>query len=586
MGSTIPKSIREVEEVLLETDILIIGGGNAGCFAAIEAKKINPGLKVTIMEKAHIDRSGCLAGGMDAINTYLKRGRTVEEFVRWSRSQAGGIIREDLTITMAELLNKPIEEWEKWGLPIQYEEDGGEYKSRGKWDITISGSEMKPILAQQAREHGCEVLNRIVATNYIVHRGKVAGAYGFGVRDGKFYAIRAKATIVATGGAAGLYKAYQSDGNDSHHQLWYCPFNVGTGFALGIRQGAEMTTFEMRWCATRTKDFNGPIDTIAVGYKTPMINCKGEKILEKRYAHIGGDAAPRFIRASVPMEEWRAGRGPCFVDTTGMTPDQIQAMKRDYLNERPTFVLFLASRDQDISKEPIEIYGSDPYIVGGHTASGYWIDTKRATTLPGLYACGDVAGGTPNKFVGGCAAEGIIAARFAVEYCGNTLMAAAVDGAQLAAEKERVFAPAFRFSRIGDGVKPREMEERLQRLMDEYAGGVHQFFRMNRESLQYALRHISKLKDQTKYLMSSDLHELMEAHEVIDRLDVAMTLTHHLLFREETRWPGWQTRTDFPEKDDARFDCFVNSRYNPETDKVEMFTRPYNQIISGDRLKP
>lgn len=586
MSRAIPQNIRAVEEIFLETDILIIGGGNAGCFAAIEAKKIDPALKVTIMEKAHIDRSGCLAGGMDAINTYLKRGRTVEEFVRWSRSQAGGMIREDLTVTMAELLNKPIEEWEQWGLPIQYDEDGDEYKSRGKWDITISGSEMKPILAEKTREYGCEILNRIVATNYITHKGKIAGAYGFGVRDGKFYIIRAKATIVATGGAAGLYKTYQNDGNDSHHQLWYCPFNVGTGFAIGIRRGAEMTTFEMRWCATRTKDFNGPIDTISVGYKTPMINCKGEKILEKRYAHIGGDAAPRFIRASVPMEEWRAGRGPCFVDTTGMTTDQVKAMKSDYLNERPTFVLFLASRGQDISKEPIEIYGSDPYIVGGHTASGYWIDTKRATTLPGLYACGDVAGGTPNKFVGGCAAEGIIAARSAVEYCGANVTTAAVGRIQIANEKQRVFAPAFRFSSIGDGVTPREMEERLQRLMDEYAGGVHQFFRMNKESLQYALRHIDSLRDQAKYLISSDLHELMEAHEVIDRLDVARVLIHHLLFREETRWPGWQTRTDFPEKDNIRFDCFINSRYDPKTDEVEMLTRPYNQIISGDRLKP
>jgi len=121
--TVLPKAIDEVQEVYLETDLLIIGAGNAGCFAAIEAKKVNPELKVLLMEKAHIDRSGCLAGGMDAINTYLKKGRTIEEFVRWSRSQAGGIIREDLTISMAELLNKPIEEWEKWGMPIKYDED-------------------------------------------------------------------------------------------------------------------------------------------------------------------------------------------------------------------------------------------------------------------------------------------------------------------------------------------------------------------------------------------------------------------------------------------------------------------------------
>lgn len=584
--TTLPKAIDEVQEVYLETDILIIGAGNAGCFAAIEAKKANPELQVLLMEKAHIDRSGCLAGGMDAINTYLKKGRTIDEFVRWSRSQAGGIIREDLTISMAELLNKPIEEWEKWGMPIKYDEDGEEYKARGKWDITISGSEMKPILAEKTREIGCEILNRVVATNYIIDGERVAGAYGFGVRDGKLYIIKAKATLSATGGAAGIYKPYQNDGHDSHHQLWYCPYNVGTGYAMGIRKGAEMTTFEMRWCATRTKDFNGPIDTISLGYKTPMVNCKGEKILEERYAHLGGDAAPRYIRANVPMEEWRDGRGPCFVDTTVMNEQQVWDMKYDYLNERPTFVLFLASRGQDIQKDPIEIYGSDPYIVGGHTASGYWVDVNRETTLPGLYACGDVAGGTPNKFVGGCAAEGIIAARAAAEYCRTLTNEIKVNKQEIEAEKERVFKPALRKANVGDGVKPGEMEERLQRLMDEYAGGVHQFFRMNRESLEYALRHLKILKDQTKYLVASDLHELMEAHEVIDRIDVAEVLVHHLLYREETRWSGWQTRTDYPEKDDERFDGFVNSRFDPSTGSVNVFMRPYIQTVSGDRLKP
>lgn len=579
------KNLEDIQTECLETDILIIGAGNAGCFAAIEAKRADPACKVTLMEKAHIDRSGCLAGGMDAINTYLKKGRTVEEFVRWSRSQAGGIIREDLTMSMAELLNKPIEEWEKWGMPIKYEEDGEEYKARGKWDITISGSEMKPILAAKTRETGCEVLNRIVATNYIMDGERVAGAFGFGVRDGKLYVIKAKATIIATGGAAGLYKPYQNDGQDSHHQLWYCPYNVGTGYAMGIRSGAEMTTFEMRWCATRTKDFNGPIDTISLGYKTPMINASGEKILEERYAHLGGDAAPRYIRANVPMEEWRDGRGPCFVDTTGMTEAQVQDMKYDYLNERPTFVLFLASRGQDIRRDPIEIYGSDPYIVGGHTASGYWVDEKRGTTLPGLFACGDVAGGTPNKFVGGCAAEGLIAARAAVDYC-RAVEHKTVAASDIAAERERVFGPLLRRSNVGDGVKPGEMEERLQRLMDEYAGGVHQFFRMNRQGLAYALRHLRILKDQVQFLIAADWHELMEAHEIIDRLDVAEVLVHHLLYREETRWPGWQTRTDYPAKDDARFDGFVNSRYDVKTGRVEMFMRPYVQLVSGDRLKP
>lgn len=576
-----PINLEDIEEIHLRTDVLIIGAGNAGCFAAIEAKRLNPELKVTLMEKAHIDRSGCLAGGMDAINTYIKKGRTIDEFVRWSRSQVGGLLREDLTINMAELINQCIEEWEEWGMPIKKDENG-EYLARGKWDIAIQGSEMKVILAEKTKELGAEVLNRVVATNFLLdENGAVRGAMGFGVRDGKFYVIEAKATIIATGGAGGVYKPYTNDGNDCHHQIWYSPFNTGAGYAMGIRAGAEMTTFEMKWASVRTKDFNGPIDTISVGYNTPMINAKGEKILQTHYAAKGGEAAPRYIRANAPMEEWLAGRGPCYVDTRHMTPKQIKELKGDYLNERPTFVLFLAARAQDISQEPIEVYGSDPYIVGGHTASGYWIDPDRSTSLPGLFACGDVAGGVPNKFVGGCAAEGLLSARGALEYIKGVNGEAAISRDQLKAEKERTFC----FLSDQDGILPREMEERLQRLMDEYAGGVHQFFRMNEERLQYALREIKILKDQTKYLVAKDLHELMSAHEVLDRLEVAEVLVKHLLFRRETRWPGWQTRMDYPEVD-PNLDCFVNSQKGKETGEIKVFTRPYVQVVPGDRTKP
>ncbi|HBV97125.1 MAG: adenylylsulfate reductase [Peptococcaceae bacterium BICA1-7] len=579
MGKNYPTTPQEVQEMQIETDILIIGAGNAGCYAAIEAKRQDPSLRVTLMEKAHIDRSGCLAGGMDAINTYIKKGETVDSLVKWSREQAGGLQRDDLYKTMAELLNQSIEEWEEWGLPVKKGENG-EYLARGRWDIAIHGSEMKVILAEKVREYGCEILNRVVATNFIMDGDRVVGAMGFNIREGKFYVIKAKATIVATGGAGGIYKPYTNDGTDSHHQIWYSPFNVGTGYAMGIRAGAEMTTFEMRWCAVRTKDFNGPIDTISVGYNAAMINARGEKILAERYAHLGGDKAPRYIRANAPMEEWLAGRGPCYVDTTHMTPDQIKDLKTDYLNERPSFVLFLASRNQDISRDPIEIYGSDPYIVGGHTASGYWIDVKRGTTVPGLFACGDVAGGTPNKFVGGCAAEGMLSARGAIDYIKSGMVSRInVDESLVEKEKNRVFQPFVRQLNVGDGITPLEMEERLQRLMDEYAGGVHQFYRMNRERLEYALKNIAILKEQAKFLVATDLHELMRCNEVIDMIDVAEVLCHHLLYREETRWPGWQTRMDFPEKNDDKFNCFVNSRKNLETGNIEMFTRPMEKLV-------
>ncbi|MEG2172983.1 MAG: adenylyl-sulfate reductase subunit alpha [Desulfovibrionaceae bacterium] len=573
-----PTSVNDVEEVVVEADLLIIGGGNAGCFVAVEAARGNPHLRIVIMEKAEIMRSGACAAGMDAINTYIPEGKTPEDLVRWSRDQVGGgPLREDLALSNARELNQCVDELESWGLPILRDAQG-KVRYRGKWDISIHGEQLKPIMAEQAIASGADVYNRVTATGLLMHAGQCVGATGLGVRDGKFYVFKARATVVTTGGAGTLYKSYTADTTDSGAQIWMCPYCVGSGYALGFRQGAELTSLEQRWVATRTKDFCGPVDTISVGYNAPIINAKGEKVMS-RYAHLGGDAAPRYIRANAPMEEWLAGRGPCYCDTTHLSPERAKDMMEDYLNERPSFVLFLASRGQDVTKEPIEIYGSDPYILGGHTGGGYWVDAARMTTVAGLFAAGETAGGNPNKFVGGCCAEGKLAARGALAYmrdvapCGLDVLATA-----LAAEKQRVFQPLL--TKAEEGVRPVEMKERLQRLMDEYAGGVSQYYRTNEERLDYALKHIKILQSQFVYLRAQDVHELMQAHETIDRVDVAEAVVHHLKARKETRWAGWQTRQDYPERDDVHFNCFVESRRDPSTGTVETFTRPYEKIVA------
>ncbi|HBE94097.1 MAG TPA: adenylylsulfate reductase, partial [Desulfovibrio sp.] len=402
----LPQALKDVPVEVVDCDLLIVGGGNAGCFVAVEAKKLDPGLRVVIMEKAEIMRSGATAAGMDAINTYIPPGKTPEDLVRWSRAQVGGgPLREDLALSNARELNEAVDDLQRWGLPILREEDGS-IRYRGKWDISIHGEQLKPIMAEKAIASGAEVYNRIAGTGLLMDGDRCAGAMGLHVRNGTFYVFRAKATVLSTGGAGTLYKSYTADSTDCGAQIWMCPYCVGSGYAMGFRKGTEMTSLEQRWVATRTKDFCGPVDTISVGYKAPIINCKGERIMRERYAHLGGDAAPRFIRANAPMSEWLEGRGPTYCDTRGMDPEMVQRMMCDYLNERPSFVLFLAARGQDVTAEPIEIYGSDPYIVGGHTMGGFWVDLARMTTVPGLFAAGETAGGNPNKFVGGCAAEG------------------------------------------------------------------------------------------------------------------------------------------------------------------------------------
>jgi adenylylsulfate reductase subunit A len=566
----------------IDTDLLIIGGGTAGCYAAVEAKEKDPSLKVAILEKGHIDRSGCLAAGMNAINAYINPGETPESFVKYVRYDARGLIREDLVKSMAEELNSAVKKVESWGLPIQKGEEG-EYVPRGRWNIKINGESLKPILAEAARIAGAEIYNRVVVTNLLLNNGRAVGAVGFGVRDGEFYIVKSKATIVATGGASGVYKP-NNDGS-AHHKIWYSPFNTGAGYAMGIRAGAELTSFEMRFVALRTKDAIAPTGTLALGFGAKQVNALGEDFMLKRFSDMGGNCAPTCYRTYGPTMEIKEGRGPCYLDTTHLDSKQVYDLKASYLNMYPHIVLYWAGNKIDPSKEPVEITGTEPYITGGHCQAGYWITPKRETTIPGLYAAGDVAGGAPYKFVSGCWAEGAIAARAAAEFI-QTTGDFELDKKIVEEEEKRTFAPLKRYDNSNKGITPSEMEEKLQKVMDEYAGGIKTYYETDEKLLKMGLEHLKKLKDQTKYLVAKKLHELMLAHEIMDRIVVAEVLIHHLLYREETRWPGFQKRMEYPERDDKNWLKFVNSKTNKSSGKIEMIERPYIQTIPGDRYSP
>ncbi|MBR0470025.1 MAG: FAD-binding protein, partial [Clostridia bacterium] len=234
----------------IKTDVLIIGGGTAGCYAAITISE-NSDKKVLICEKAHIKRSGCLAAGVNALNAYITEGHTPRDYVNYAKKDANGIVREDLLLTMSERLNKVTEKLEQLGLVILKDENG-KYVSRGWRNLKINGENIKPILSGAVnRADNVTVLNRVNITDFAVKDNKIQGAYGIGIENNTFYIIEAPSVIIATGGASGLYKPNHP--GFSRHKMWYPPFNTGAGYAMGIRHGAEMTTFEMRFIALRCK---------------------------------------------------------------------------------------------------------------------------------------------------------------------------------------------------------------------------------------------------------------------------------------------------------------------------------------------
>lgn len=545
----------ELKPKIITTDILIIGGGAAGCFSALKASS-DEKIKILIAEKANIKRSGCLAAGVNALNAYITEGETPQSFLDYVKEEFNGIIREDLVYTIAKRLNSVTKTIEDYGLPILKDEEGN-YKSRGKRSIKINGENIKPLLAEQVlKKKNIEVLNGVNITDYILKGNKVIGAYGFSIKENIFYVIYSKAVICSTGGAAGIYKP--NNPRFSRHKMWYSPFNTGAGYAMGIRAGAEMTTFEMRFIALRCKDTIAPTGTIAQGIRTPQINGKGE-LYVKKYGK-----ATTINRLHSTLMENMQGLGPCYLKTEGISEEQEMDLLKAYLNMAPSQTLKWIENNTSPSTENVEIEGTEPYIVGGHTASGYWIDVDRKTTLKGLFAAGDVAGGSPKKYVTGSFAEGEIAAEKALEYIETFDIEVLESG--IINEKLKEINTFFRND--NEDLSIDELESQMQIVMDEYAGGISKYYRYNKESLSIAKNKIRKISKLVKTLKAEDLHELLFIHELIDRLQVSEVLIEHLEAREETRWRCYEENTDFPEKDDNKWFKYVNSIYKNGSVKI------------------
>lgn len=552
----------------ISTDVLIIGGGTAGCYAALTISE-NSDKKVLICEKAHIKRSGCLAAGVNALNAYIVEGRKPQDYVDYAKKDADGIVREDLLLTMSEKLNEVTDRLEKLGLVILKDENG-KYVTRGNRNLKINGENIKPILADAVEKaKNVTVLNRVNIFDYSVKDNKINGAFGFGIESGIFYTIEAKAVIIGTGGAAGLYKP--NNPGFSRHKMWYPPFNTGAGYAMGIRAGAEMTTFEMRFIALRCKDTIAPTGTLAQGVGAKQINSLGE-VYETKYGLTTSE------RVYGTVNENQEGRGPCYLRTEGITAEQDESLLKAYLNMAPSQTIKWIESGKNPSRQNVEIEGTEPYIVGGHTASGYWVDTDRATTIEGLFAGGDVAGGCPQKYVTGALAEGEIAGLSAVKYIDSKESFEKIsdeDTNYHLRETEKYLTDRHSL------YTTEQLEEAMQTVMDSYAGGIKTNYRFNEKQLDIADCKIRQLETLTDDLYAEDFQELMYICELKERLTVCKSVIAHLRARKETRWHSFAENLDYPEKDDRNFNKYVNSRL--ENGEIKIIIR--DLVTGGEKYE-
>jgi adenylylsulfate reductase subunit A len=309
----------------------------------------------------------------------------------------------------------------------------------------------------------------------------------------------------------------------------------------------------MRFIALRCKDTIAPTGTIAQGVGAKQINSLGE-VYEDKY----GITTSQRVYGTV--KENLEGRGPCYLRTEGITPEQDESLKKAYLNMAPSQTLKWIESGKNPSEQNVEIEGTEPYIVGGHTASGYWVDTNRQTTIKGLYAAGDVAGGCPQKYVTGALVEGEIAALDIVNKLEKENVSILDDGEAQSILENKV-SEYDRILNEKDAVfTTEELEEAMQKVMDTYAGGIGTHYQFNAKQLNLADEKILQIMTLSEKLSASDYHELMFVYELKERLIVCRTLIEHLKARKETRWHSFAENLDYPEKSDEWLK-YVNTVY-------------------------
>jgi adenylylsulfate reductase subunit A len=561
----------------------IIGGGVSGCLAAVKLAGL--GHKVALIEKAHVVRSGCLAAGVNALNAYVGRGHTPEDYVAYAVADAHQIARTDLLLSMARRLNDQASWLESLGLGI-HKDAKGLWLERGWRNLRVNGENLKPLLAAAVAEAGLvTVFERAMATHLLVRNNTVLGLLALqAVGDsglGEIISIETPAILITTGGASGLYRT--AAGVSSGGNTWYSPFNAGGGLAMGIRAGAEMTTLEMRFVALRCCETMAPTGTLALGAGASQVNSLGE-------LYEGNYGLTTSQRVWAARSETRAGRSPCYL-AAEIDRAALGDLQKAYLNMCPSQTLKFLEQEMagdegtptpdDLLRLQVEIRASEPYVQGGHTAGGFWVDTDRRTTVSGLWAAGDAAGLAPQKYVTGAMAEAEIAALDISRRLSVGELTPDLDISPDRPFERQAREAACQLRRLVSREKalfsPNDIEEALWRTMDLYAGGVGADYRYGLAGLAEAEARLEGLIELADGLTVLNYAGLVRLWETMDRLVVARSLVAHLRARRETRWPGFGEYDDYPEIDD-NYLLYINSVLS--ADGVRIIERP---LVKGER---
>jgi adenylylsulfate reductase subunit A len=526
-----------------------------------------------------------------------------------------GLVREDLAFDMARHVDSAVHKFEEWGLPFMRDPESGRYMREGKWQIMIHGESYKPIVANAARNSADKIYNRIMVTHLLMDENKpnrVGGAVGFNVRTGDFHVFRAKAVIVSAGGASHIFKP-RSVG-EGMGRTWYAPWSSGSAYALSIQAGAKMTQMENRIVLARFKDGYGPVGAYFLHLKTYTQNGYGEEYESTWYEdtkamvgeYIDHHPTPTCLRNHAFVSEVKAGRGPIHMVTKEafQDPHLEEVGWENFLGMTVSQAVVWASQDIDPKYINPELTTSEPYVMGSHaTCSGAWCSGpedlspdeyqwgyNRMMTVDGLFGAGDAIGGTAHAFSSGSFTEGRLAAKAAVKYIRDLRdETMKVSDKQINDFKQTVYQPMENYqvgrNEIVSGtvspsyLLPIQGLQRLEKVMDEYVGGISVNYMTNDKLLERGIELLDIMEEDFEFLGAEDLHQLMRSWELKHRLLTSQSVAQHTMFREETRWPGYYYRGDHMKLDDDNWHCLTLSRRDPETREWTMEKAPVYHIV-------
>lgn len=547
-----------------EYDLVIIGGGTAGPMAAIKAKEANRDLRVLLLDKANVKRSGAISMGMDGLNNAVIPGHaTPEQYTKEITIANDGIVNQAAVYAYATKSFETIEQLDRWGVKFEKDETGDyavkKVHHMGAYVLPMpEGHDIKKVLYRQLKRARVEITNRVIATRLLTDaEGAVNGVMGFDCRTADFHLIRAKAVILACGAAGRL-------GLPSSGYLmgtYENPTNAGDGYAMAYHAGAELANLECFQINPLIKDYNGP----ACAYVTGPLggytaNNKGERFIECDY--WSGQMMWEF------HQELEGGNGPVFLKLDHLAEETIQNIEEIlHGNERPSRGQFHANRGTDYRTSMVEMHISEIGFCSGHSASGVWVNEKAETSVKGLYSAGDMAA-VPHNYMLGAFTYGWFAGVNAAQYIAGRDFTA-VDTQQVEREKARVYAPLNR----EHGLPPAQVEYKLRRMVNDYLQPPKVTKKM-----EIGLTRFAEIKRDLDQLKANNPHELMRALEVSVILDCAEMAAHASLFRTESRWGLYHHRVDYPERNDAEWFCHTHLKKG-EDGSMTSFKKPVEPYL-------